>query len=109
VSGILVVLSVISMDRLRLDDPVGAISVHLVCGVWGTLAVGMFAPGKEFLTQLMGVGAVGVASFAAAFMLLYALKATMGLRVTESEERRGLDIDEHGQEAYGGFQIFSNQ
>lgn len=109
VAGILVVLSVIMMDRFRLDDPVGAISVHLVCGVWGTLAVGLFAPGKSFVTQLVGVGAVGVFSFAAAFTLLALLKKTVGLRVSESEERRGLDIDEHGQEAYAGFQIFSNQ
>lgn len=109
VSGVLVVLSVILMDRLKLDDPVGAISVHLVCGVWGTLAVGIFGVGKSFTTQLMGVGAVAVASFVSAFILLYVLKATIGLRVSEEEERRGLDIDEHGQEAYAGFQIFSNQ
>jgi len=108
VAGVLVVLSVIGLDRLRLDDPVGAISVHLVCGIWGTLAVGMFAPEKDFLTQLMGVGAAGVFCFGSSFILFQVIRKTLGLRVSEAEELRGLDVDEHGMEAYAGFQIFSN-
>lgn len=109
VAGIVVVCSVIGLDRARLDDPVGAISVHLVCGIWGTLAVGIFADGKDFGTQLLGVLAVGAVTFPIAAGLLLALKKTVGLRVGAREELRGLDIAEHGQEAYAGFQIFSNQ
>ena len=109
VSGVLVVLSVIGLDRLRLDDPVGAISVHLVCGVWGTLAVGVFAPGKSLWTQLIGVLSVGACCLAASALLFFVLKKTLGLRVTQEEELRGLDLCEHGQEAYAGFQIFSTQ
>lgn len=108
VAGALVVLSVISLDKLKLDDPVGAISVHLVCGIWGTLAVGIFGD-FSFLTQLIGVAAYGAVSFVFAFMLFFILKATMGIRVDAEEELRGLDIGEHGMEAYSGFQIFSNQ
>jgi ammonium transporter, Amt family len=109
VAGVLVVGSVIFLDRRRLDDPVGAISVHLVCGVWGTLAVGLFAEGKALWPQLVGVLAVGAFCFGASLMLFLTLKATLGLRVSEEEELRGLDIDEHGMEAYPGFQFFSNQ
>jgi Amt family ammonium transporter len=108
VAGVLVVLCVVGLDRLRLDDPVGAISVHLVCGVWGTMAVGMFAEGKSLITQFYGVAATGALCFSASFLLFWALRATLGIRVTESEEIRGLDVDEHGMEAYAGFQIFSN-
>ncbi len=107
VAGIIVVASVLGLDRAKLDDPVGAISVHLVCGVWGTLAVGIFSTNAEhsFLTQLIGVLAYGVFCFAAAFIIFFALKAALGLRVDPEEERIGLDVGEHGMEAYGGFQI----
>lgn len=107
VAGIIVVASVLAFDRAGLDDPVGAISVHLVCGVWGTLAVGIFSTNAEhsFLTQLVGVLAYGVFCFAAAFLIFFALKASLGLRVDPEEERVGLDVGEHGMEAYGGFQI----
>jgi Amt family ammonium transporter len=108
VAGVLVVLSVIGLDRLRLDDPVGAISVHLVCGIWGTLAVGMFAPDKSFVTQLIGVVATAVFCFGSSFLIFQIIRKTLGLRVSEAEELRGLDVDEHGMEAYAGFQIFSN-
>jgi len=109
--GILVVLSVIAIEKCRLDDPVGAVSVHLVCGIWGTLAVGIFSTNPEHtvLAQLTGIGAVGVASFLSSFAIIYALKKTLGIRVSEKEELQGLDIGEHGMEAYSGFQIFSNQ
>ncbi len=107
VAGFIVVASVIMIDRAQLDDPVGAISVHLVCGIWGTLAVGLFSvnPDHSFVTQLIGVLAYGAISMPAALVIFYALKATMGLRVSEDEERMGLDVGEHGMEAYGGFQI----
>ncbi|MXZ70559.1 MAG: ammonium transporter [Acidobacteria bacterium] len=107
IAGFIVVAAVILIDRAQLDDPVGAISVHLVCGVWGTLAVGIFSvnPDHSFVTQLIGVLAYGAISLPAALVIFYALKATMGLRVSENEERMGLDVGEHGMEAYGGFQI----
>lgn len=108
VAGVVVVLSVIGLDRLHIDDPVGAVSVHLVCGIWGTLAVGMFAPGQSFVAQLMGVVAAGVFSFGVAFIFFQLIRLTLGLRVSAEEELRGLDVDEHGMEAYAGFQIFTN-
>ena len=102
---------------MRLDDPVGALSVHLVCGVWGTLAVGIFGHAEiggldqelSFVSQLIGVGAVAVFSLVCATGFLFAIKLVMGLRVSEQEERRGLDIGEHGMESYSGFQIFTTQ
>ncbi|MCF7708690.1 MAG: ammonium transporter [Verrucomicrobia bacterium] len=111
VAGVIVVFSVLFFDRIKIDDPVGAISVHLICGVWGTLAVAFFStdPGHTFLGQFVGVAAYGVFSFIAAFVLLSLIKAVMGLRVSEQEELRGLDIGEHGMEAYNGFQIFITQ
>jgi len=109
VAGVLVVFSVLFFDKVKIDDPVGAISVHLVCGVWGTIAVGIFG-GSEFsiLTQLIGVLAYGAVCFPVAFGIFFAIKKTIGLRVSEREELRGLDLGEHGQEAYSGFQIFTN-
>ncbi len=109
--GILVVLSVLMFDRLKLDDPVGALSVHLVCGIWGTLAVGIFSfdEAYTFTSQLYGVLAIGVVAFPAAFVLFLVIRQIMGLRVSEEEELRGLDVEEHGMEAYPGFQFFLNQ
>ncbi|MGM0574579.1 MAG: ammonium transporter [Myxococcota bacterium] len=113
VAGVLVYVSVLFVDhRLRIDDPVGAVSVHLVCGIWGTLAVGIFgqlAGGEQLLHQLAGIAAIG--GFTAVFALVvgFAIKATMGLRVPEKEEMQGLDIGEHAMESYAGFQIFSNE
>jgi len=103
IAGAIVVVSVMMIDRIKIDDPVGAISVHLVCGIWGTLAVGLFgnlAGAKQFGTQLVGVGAYGIATSAAAFLIFTVVKATMGLRVSEEEEVEGLDVGEHGLEAY---------
>ncbi len=117
--GIIVVFSVIFIDRtLKIDDPVGGVSVHGVCGAWGTLAVGLFAvDGGLFYgggMSLFGVQAIGVlAGFVWAFgvgiIMFMLIKKTVGLRVTEDEELRGLDIGEHGMEAYSGFQIFITQ
>jgi Amt family ammonium transporter len=102
VAGGLVVGSVIFFDRLKIDDPVGAISVHLVCGIWGTLAVGIFSTNPEHSvgTQLLGIAAYGVFTSACAAAIFLALKATMGLRVSADEEMEGLDFGEHGMHAY---------
>ena len=102
IAGVLVVGSVILLDRVKIDDPVGAISVHLTCGVWGTLAVGLFStnPEHSFGTQLIGVAAYAVFTVAAAFAIFGGLKATMGIRVSEDEELEGLDLAEHGSHAY---------
>lgn len=109
VAGAIVVLSVVALDRVRIDDPVGAISVHLVCGIWGTLAVGLFVAEKSVLTQLIGIGVVGGVCLPAALVLFFALKLSVGIRVSRTDELRGLDISEHGMEAYTGFQIFTVQ
>ena len=99
-AGVIVVGSVIFFDRIKIDDPVGAISVHLTCGIWGTLAVGIFAPDKSFVTQLVGVASYGAATAISATILFGTIKATMGLRVSEEEEIEGLDYGEHGMHAY---------
>jgi Amt family ammonium transporter len=109
VSGIIVVFAVLMFDRLKLDDPVGALSVHLICGVWGTLAVGIFVESVPFVAQLAGVAASGTLCFVSALVIFLVLKHTIGIRVSEAEEMRGLDIGEHGMEAYSGFQIFTVQ
>ena len=102
IAGGIVVGSVLAIDRAKLDDPVGAISVHLVCGIWGTLAVGIFSAEHSFGTQLIGVLAYGAFTFPLALAIFYVLKATIGLRVSEEHERQGLDVSEHGMQAYGG-------
>jgi Amt family ammonium transporter len=105
-SGIIVVLAVGMFDKLKLDDPVGALSVHLVCGIWGTLCVGLFgakAGMAQFISQLIGVAAIGAFSFVFAYVLFQIIKAVMGLRVSPEEETEGLDLAEHGNEAYPEF------
>jgi Amt family ammonium transporter len=130
IAGVLVVLSVQLFDKvLKIDDPVGAVSVHGVCGAFGTLAVGLFAESRYAAaaglgeaqglffgggTGLLAVQALGVVTvftwvFAASLALFGLIKITVGLRVTAEEELRGLDIDEHGIESYSGFQIFTTQ
>lgn len=109
ISGTIVVFAVYFFDRMRIDDPVGALSVHLVCGVFGTLAVGIFSPEHKFLPQLIGVAAVAAASLLLSFSIFFIIKKTIGLRVSKSEELKGLDISEHAMEAYNGFQIFINE
>lgn len=108
VSGSLVVFAVSLIDRLRLDDPVGAISVHLICGIWGTLAVGIFGNMKglsQFLNQLYGVLIVGGSCIIASFIIIFTIKKTMGLRVPKREELEGLDVHEHGMSAYPDFRL----
>ena len=108
VAGVLVVLAVITIDsKLKIDDPVGAISVHLVCGIWGTLAVGIFSADHSVVTQLIGIASYGVVTFISALVIFSVIKAVMGLRVSSDEELKGLDIGEHGMEAYSGFQILT--
>jgi len=96
-------VSVVFFDKRKLDDPVGATSVHLVCGIWGTLAVGIFgsmAGGAQVVNQLIGIAAIGAFTFIFAFAVFFVLKATVGIRVDEEEEARGLDIGEHEMQAY---------
>jgi Amt family ammonium transporter len=123
IAGVLVVLAVLMFDKLKIDDPVGALSVHLVNGIFGTLAVGLFAQdkitgtatgsgllfggGMKLLTaQAVGVVAVGVFTFIVAFAAFYMIKQVMGLRVSPEEEIAGLDLGEHGTKAYPDFQGF---
>ncbi len=102
IAGVMVVFAVLFFDRIKIDDPVGAISVHLVCGIWGTLAVGIFStnPEHSLVTQAIGVLAYGAFTFACAMGIFLTVKATMGLRVSPEEEVEGLDYGEHGMHAY---------
>ncbi len=104
IAGFLVYFAVIFIDGvIKIDDPVGAISVHLVCGIWGTLAVGIFgakAGSEQLMHQLCGIGSIGAFTVVFTLVVGLILKATMGLRVSEEEEERGLDLGEHGMSAY---------
>ena len=103
-----IVLGVAFIDRLKLDDPVGAIAVHLICGIWGTLAVGLFgalAGIEQIIAQLIGIVVIGAFSCFTAFLFLYLIKVSIGLRVDTEEELRGLDISEHGMDAYADFRL----
>jgi len=115
-AGALVVVSVLAFDKLKIDDPVGALSVHLVNGIWGTLALGIFyndgiatdvaglatglSPFAQFMSQLKGVIYVGIFTFGASWIVWYAIKLLLGVRVSPEEEEEGLDIGEHGMHAY---------
>lgn len=99
IGGAIVVVSILGLDRLKIDDPVGAISVHGTCGVWGTLAVAFFG-GGSLVAQLAGIGAVCGFAFIFSFVVFAILKATMGVRVGADEEAEGLDVAEHGAPAY---------
>ena len=112
VAGVLVVYAVLFFDKVKLDDPVGALSVHLVNGIFGTLAVGLFATdgglffgggAAKTMIQLTGIVGVGIATFALSAIAWLVLKMTMGIRVTAEEESEGLDMGEHGMDAYPGF------
>jgi len=129
-AGVVVVYAVEFIDkRLKIDDPVGAIAVHGCCGALGTIMVGLFAQAEygkasgvgainglffggglsQLMTQLLGVVSVLAWTLSATGILFFVIKKTIGLRVTEEEELKGLDIEEHGMEAYAGFQIFTNE
>ena len=108
VAGIIVVLSVAFLDKCKLDDPVGAIPVHLFCGIWGTLAVGLFgemAGFDQFMVQLACVGITGAFCVIFGTFITLFVKSIAGLRVDEKEEVQGLDIAEHGTRAYGDFRL----
>ena len=102
IGGFLVVLAVPLFDKLKIDDVVGAISAHLVCGIWGTLAVGIFGAGNLGV-QIMGIVAVGVFVLVSSAIFWLAIKYTVGIRVSEEEEELGLDKAELGMEAYPEF------
>lgn len=110
IAGLIVVLAVLFFDKAKIDDPVGAISVHGVCGIWGTLAVAIFggelaaAAEVTFLSQLIGTVSICAFAFVGSYILFSLVKLLMGVRVSEEEEFSGLDIGEHGQEAYPDFQ-----
>ncbi len=111
-AGVIVVLSVLFFDRIRVDDPVGAVSVHGVCGAWGTLAAGIFNMGGTSMTiigiQLLGIVACFAWTFTTAFIMFKTIAATIGLRVSPEEELEGLDFTEHGGKAYPDFEILSH-
>jgi Amt family ammonium transporter len=136
-AGILIIVAVDVFDRLNIDDPVGAISVHLVCGIWGTAAVGLFSVGpqaessfyfvpymdgpnpglfvgggleglNQLLIQFLGIATVGLFLVAASWLAWSLLKVTVGLRVTRESELKGLDLSEHGLQAYSGFMLKSD-
>jgi len=103
ISGAFVVVSAITLDKFKLDDCVGAVSVHLTCGVFGTLAVGIFgakAGVDQFVTQLIGVATCGITAFVSAFVIFFIIDKTMGLRVSKEHEEGGLDSHEHGIRGY---------
>jgi Amt family ammonium transporter len=117
IAGVIVVFAVIFFDKIKIDDPVGALSVHLANGIWGTISVGLFASaaapgGKDGLfsgggfgllqTQLIGTLAVGAFTLTLALVAWFVIKMTMGIRVSPEDESRGLDISEMGMEAYAG-------
>jgi len=130
-AGLLIVFAVSFIDKLKLDDPVGAIAVHLICGIWGTLAVGIFgfsavtndageflsadgsvvatvseaANSLSFLPQLYGVLAYAAICIVSSFIIIFILKKTVGIRVSEKEELEGLDAHEHGMDAYPDFRL----
>ena len=122
-AGVIVVLSVEFIDKvLKIDDPVGAVSVHGTCGAWGTICVGLFATPEfgggvtglfygggvqQLLVQLLGVAVVFVWAFGCGYVVFKLADLILGVRVSEEEELKGLDISEHGNEAYSGFQLFS--
>ena len=99
IAGVIVVFSVMAMDGLKLDDPVGAVSVHGVCGIWGTIAVAAFG-GANWGVQFAGIAAVCAFAFVFSFVVAFILKAIMGIRVDREEEVKGLDVAEHGSPAY---------
>ncbi len=124
IAGVLVVFAVLMFDKLKIDDPVGALAVHLVCGVWGTFSVGLFAQDQFIpkttgdglffgggtnllMSQITGIVAVGAFTFILSYVIWMGIKMTLGVRVSEAEEMEGLDIGEHGQSAYPDFSVTS--
>ena len=106
VAGFLVVGGIMLLEKLKIDDPVGAWPVHGLCGIWGGIATGIFG-GHQLVAQVIGSLVIPIWAFFTMFLLFYALKSLNLLRVSEEEEIIGLDISEHQEEAYAGFQIFT--
>lgn len=108
IAGSIIVGGVALIDRMKLDDPVGAVTVHLICGMWGTLAVGILgskAGLEQFGYQLAGVGVAGLFCTLSAFIIIFTLKKTIGIRVEREEELEGLDLHEHGMDSYPDFRM----
>lgn len=108
IGGAIIVFAVSFIDRIKLDDPVGAIAVHLVCGIWGTLAVGIFgalAGVDQLISQFVGIASYAAICIVSSFIILFTLKKTVGIRVSEKEELEGLDGFEHGMDAYPDFRM----
>ncbi len=108
IGGAIIVFAVAFIDKIKLDDPVGAIAVHLICGIWGTLAVGIFgalAGVDQLISQLVGIASYAVLCILSSFIILFVLKKTVGIRVSEKEELEGLDGFEHGMDAYPDFRM----
>jgi Amt family ammonium transporter len=107
IGGLLVVLAIPLFDKVRIDDPVGALSVHLVNGIWGTLAVGIFASDAAknitFMNQLKGVAEIAVFVFTVSFVIIYLINKVFPFRATDEEQQQGLDVSECGLEAYPEF------
>jgi len=108
IGGAIIVFAVAFVDSIKLDDPVGAIAVHLICGIWGTLAVGIFgslAGVDQLISQFVGIASYAAICIASSFIILFTLKKTVGIRVSEKEEVEGLDGYEHGMDAYPDFRM----
>jgi Amt family ammonium transporter len=101
IAGALVMTAIVALDKLRIDDPVGAFPVHGVCGIWGGIATGIWGADKILSVQLIGSAAMAAWSFVTMMIVFFGLKAMGALRVSEEDEVKGLDITEHGMEAYG--------
>ena len=100
VAGVLVMIAVMGLDKLRIDDPVGAFPVHGICGLWGGVATGLFGTDKSLVTQLIGSVSIAAFAFITMFIMFNIMKAANKLRVSREEEIRGLDTEEHGMPAY---------
>ena len=108
ISGILVVMGIVFIDKVKIDDPVGAVPVHLICGIWGTIAIGIFgdkAGLSQIGNQLLGVGSIALLCLTSSFVIFYTLKKIIGVRVSKKQELQGLDISEHKMNAYSDFRI----
>jgi len=112
IAGVIIVFAVSFFEKRRIDDPVGAISVHGVCGAWGTLAAGLFNSAEMFSAKIVGVQLIGIAAcflwvFPVMFAVFKAIDKVVGLRVSEEEEYNGLDFSEHGASSYPDFTVTS--
>jgi Amt family ammonium transporter len=108
IAGVIMVFSVIALERVGIDDPVGAISVHGAAGLWGLIAVGLLSGDANVAIQLVGALAIAAWAFGTSFLVFKIIDATVGMRVTATEEHDGLDRSEHGGEAYPEF-VFQEQ